>query len=199
MMYQIALQQFTQAKVSPLQGKRGVLTHVELNHHEFQCIEIALTGLEEMIRNNQVPVDLTDVTLSHLSAQLSYLKHWLDQPELKERLRFDGKNSVLWPCTSSELVDWLLRVCQSCINEDAILIMATNSASCEYADFAAMYLEDDDSDVCSFADDMVYSNFSAFQCYYNDIVTTCRLTLIDKLTAIQAQGYPLFPRFTLLN
>lgn len=196
-MYQIALQQPTQNKMVPVPDQRGVLTHITLNYHEVVCIELALVGLTENIRNKNLPEALAGFSLAHLSAQLHYLNYWLNQPTLKSQLRLDGKNSVLWPFTSSELVDWLLRICQSCISEGAILIASAEAASCEYTEFAEMYVDGVDS--YSLADYLSYSNFSAFQCYYNDIVATCQDTLVRKLTALCGQDYPLFPQFSLLN
>ena len=196
-MYQTALQAPLQTQVIPMQKPLGVITHVELNYHEVQCTELALIGLAERIRNNDLPDNPAKPSMNHLKAQLNYLRHWLNQPALKSQLRLDGSNTALWPVTSSELVDWLLAICQSCINEDAILIAAADASCYEYAEFSETYLENNDS--YSLADDMHYCHFSAFQHYYNDIVTTCQATLVGKLTQIQAQDYPLFPTHSVMN
>jgi hypothetical protein len=196
-MYQIALQAPIQTKVIPMNSEPGVLTHVELNYHEVQCIEIALIGLAEIIRNNTLPDDLTAFSLNHLAAQLNYLRCWLNKPTLKSQLRLDGLNCVLWPFTSSELVDWLIHLCQACISEDAILIIAADATSCEYAQFSEIYLEDRES--YSLVDDMTYQNFSAFQHYYNGIVTDNQAKLVRKLVLIQEQGYPTFSKYSAIN
>jgi len=196
-MVQTALQGAIQTKVIPINSKSGVLTHVELNYHEVQCIELALIGLAEHIRNNDLPDNPAKPSMNHLKAQLNYLRHWLNQPALRAQLRLEGSNTVLWPFTSSELVDWLLAICQSCITIDAILIAAADASCYEYAEFSETYLENNDN--YSLADEMHYCNFSAFQHYYNDIVTSCQATLVGKLMRIQAQNYPLFPTHSAMN
>ncbi|PIQ43264.1 MAG: hypothetical protein COV52_01985 [Gammaproteobacteria bacterium CG11_big_fil_rev_8_21_14_0_20_46_22] len=211
-MYQTAIRQANQPQIIHLEKQEsGVLTHIELNYHELICIELALIGFEELIhqidqqgldvcyRNNIIPYGLMGVSVDHLKAQLRYLKHWANKPALKDQLRYDGKNTVSWSFTSSELVDWLLCVCQSCISIDAILIRTYDSASEEYADFKTLYLEHDEDQRYTLADDMQYSNISTWQHYYNDIVNTCQLGLVRKLATIKLQDYPLFPKFSLIN
>lgn len=174
---------------------QGVITHVRLNRHELVCIELALIGLAEALQQNNVAQPLlTNANVSHLSAQLCYLQRWMDNPELKSQLRNDGKNTVLWPCTSSELVDWLLLACQYCISEDAVLITAANAASVEYQDYAELYANNDYNH--SLSDELSYENFAAFQCYYNEIVKNCKENIITKLAFIRDNDYPLFPMYS---
>ena len=96
----------------------GVITHILLNYHEIECAELALTGLSELLRQYKRPKALARYRLNELSAQLRYLKHWLDQPELKRHCRGDGKDSGYWPVTSGERASWLKDICQACITED---------------------------------------------------------------------------------
>ena len=195
-MYQPSLQTPIQTQVIPMQKPLGVLTHVELNHHEVQCIELAFIGLAECIRNKNLPDNLAKHSVNHLKAQLHYLRYWLHNPALKSQLEL-GSNTALWPVTSSELVDWLFAICQRCINEEAILIAATEASCYEYARFSEVYSENNES--YSLADYMYYCSFSALQAYYNDIVTSHQATLVAKLARIQAQGYPLFPIHPTMN
>ncbi len=195
-MDQTALQAPLQTQVIPIKSEPGVLTHVELNYHEVQCIELAFIGLAEYLRNNDLPDTLGTSSLSTLKAQLNYLEHWLNQPALRAQLRLDGSNTVLWPVTSSELVDWLLAICQSCINEDAILIAAVDASGYETIQFSETTLENNDS--YSWADDMHYCRFSSFQHYYNAMVIACQAKLVGKLVQIQVQNYPLFPTHSAL-
>ena len=196
-MYPVVLSSPTQAKVIPFENTVGVLTHIQLNYDEHQCIELALIGLTEIIRHNDMLSTLTNVSVDHLYTQRRYLMHWLNQPMLTSQLRFDGKNRVWWPFASSELVDWLLWVCQFCINEDAILIAAADAASDEYAEWTETVLTYLDHH--SLAKHGYDSNFSQFQRYYNGIVARYQTSLIEKLAAIQAQDYPLYPRFSVLD
>lgn len=195
-MYQTSLQPATQANVFTFQ-RQGVLTHVTLNYHEVMCIEIALTGFAEKIRNKDLPTVFKGYRVDRLKAQLRYLQNWFDQPDLRAQLRLDGRNSVHWPFTSSELVNWLLPVCQSCIDEDAVLIVAADAACCEYADYADTYLYHENSH--SLIDHMEYVSFSSFRDHYSDLVATYQAVLVRKLAAIQSQRYPLFPTFSLTH
>lgn len=175
----------------PPHDQVGVVTHVSLNAHDVACIELALQGFAQCIHDQHFPEALAGFDATQLSAQLRYLQCWFNQPALKAQLRLDGSNSVLWPFTSSELVDWLSLVCGSCITKDAILIAAANAARHEYAEFTHMYSENVTR--YSLADYLEYSNFSACQCYYHDIVDSCQGTLLGKLAALKAADYPLFP------
>lgn len=188
-MHQIALHQSAHVRILSNQSLSGVITHIRLNYYELECIRLALIGLSEGIQSGVLSKSLTDIPLSSLNAKLRYLNHWLHKPKLRSQLRLDGSNSVLWPLTSSELVDWLLLVCQSCINANAILIATFEVIGSEYTAYSDIYLENE----------IVSSNFSAFQHYYNDIVAVYQPILIDKLVDIQKQDYPLYPNFTRFN
>lgn len=186
-MYPLALQPLAKANEIPHQKPNGVLTHLLLNYHEWQCIELALIGFTQHIRYQNMPVSLTGVSIDHLSAQRRYLTHWLYQPALKSQLRLDGNNRVQWPFTSSELVNWLLLICQSCISEEAIFIVAADAAGVEHIEWHDRYLEE--------LNPLFLSNrsFTLFQRYYRDVITTAQPSLIKQLSAIQQQDYPLFP------
>ena len=175
----------------------GVITHILLNYHEIECVELALTGLSALLRQHKRPKALTHYSLDQLSAQLHYLKHWLDQPKLKRRCRVDGKNSVYWPVTSSEIVIWLKDICQSCITEDAILLASTDAVSYEYTEYVDLYLEDSDTNVL--LDTTTYHAISAFRSYYHKIVNNYQKNLVQKLLLICEQDYPLYPDFALAS
>lgn len=203
MYYQTALTQAIQHQdIIPTKQEPGILTRVKLNYHELICIEIALIGLKDLVCQNwkeALPEALQKFTIEQLKAQLRYLMDWLNKPMLKEQLRLDGNNTVWWPFTSSELVDWLLNICQSCINSDAIFVKACDSASIEYADFESLCLEHEEKLNYPLADDMEYSAISGWQDHYNYIVNAAETSLVRKLKAIQSQGYPLYPIFSLIN
>lgn len=189
-MYQAILQTMpTGSEAVPTNEQSGVITHIMLNYHEVQCIEIALIGFEECIRQQVLPEVLSGINANHLFARLSYLRNWLHQSDCKSRLRFDGANSVLWPFTSSELVDWLLPLCEHCITQDALTIVSIEAANYDYADYSNFYLEDDES--YSLADNMMYCHYRGFRDYYNDIIKSNQATIVDKLKTIQKNGYPL--------
>lgn len=175
----------------------GVITHILLNYHEIECVELALTGLAELLRQHKRPKELTHYRLDQLSAQLRYLKIWLNQSELKRHCRVDGKNSVYWPVTSSETVIWLKDICQSCITKDAILLASTDAASYEYTEYVDLHLEDSDTNLL--LDPTTYHVISAFQSYYQKIVNNHKKNLGQKLSLICEQDYPLYPDFTLLS
>jgi hypothetical protein len=175
----------------------GVITYIALNYYEIECIELALTGLSELLRQHKRPKALTRYRLDQLSAQLRYLKHWLDKPELKWRCRVDGKNSVYWPITSSEIVIWLRDICQFCINEDAILVASADAANYEYTEYVDLCLEDNDTN--SLTDSIAYETIHAFQSYYNKIISNHQKILVQKLSLICEQDYPLYPDFASLS
>lgn len=203
MYYQTALPQAIQRQdIIPNQQELGVLTQVKLNYHELVCIEIALIGLKDIVCQNwkeTLPEALSEFTVDQLEAQWRYLMDWLNKPVLKEQLRLDGNNTVWWPFASSELVDWLLNVCQSCVNSDAILVKAYESASAEYTDLESLYLEHEEKLNYPLMDDMQYSAISGWQAHFNEIVNATQSSLVRKLKAIQSQGYPLTPIFSLVN
>ncbi len=212
MYHQRTLSKTTKNQPITLTGQAdGLLTQVRLNYPELVCIELALLGLEDMIRQiaqrgldeycreNTMPDSLIGLSMGHLKARLRYLRRWLDKPAFSRQLRYDGMNTVLWPFTSSELVDWLCQICQSCITRDAILLKAYESASEEFTDVARQFSAYDNQQGCSLVDELCYSNIRGWQDHYSDIANTCQSTLVRKLVAIQQQGYPLFPTLSLFN
>jgi len=152
----------------------GVLTHIALNQNEVTCIEIALIGLAERIRCGDVSALFAGDPPARLKAQLCYLSHWINHPTLRAHCRSAQDQPVWWPFTSSELVNWLACVCQSCIDRDAVFIMAACTVGGEAMDSAS-------------------AEFRTYQHHYQAIVMTHQAVLMEKLAAIQAQGYPLFP------
>ncbi len=169
---------------------QGIVSYIKLNFYEIECIEIALQSFYEKLKQNNLPALLIGLGDHHLQ----YLSAWLNKPMLKNQLRFDGSNSVVWPFTSSELVDWLVLVCAYCVDEDAIFMASAHAASCETSAYTDIYL-----DHCipySEDDDATYQHYSRFRHYYDEIITTYHEKLVKKLFAIQQQNYPLCSDFS---
>ncbi len=164
----------------------GVITHIRVNFYEVECIKLALIGFSNGIKNEILPKQLSGIDLNYLKAQLRYLKDWFHNLDQIATLQQDGSNEVLLPFTSSELVDWLLPVCQSCVDNTAVLFASTENFSTEFAPKSSADL----------VKDVVLAQLRLILKYYYQLAQTYQQKLVDKLIAIQQQDYPLYPIFT---
>ncbi|MBX9706194.1 MAG: hypothetical protein K2Q14_04640 [Gammaproteobacteria bacterium] len=178
-------------KAVPVKKGNGVITHIALKSSEVEYIELALLSVELRIANStELDVFIYDST-DRIYAKLDYLKHWLNNPEFKSKMQCFDQNSVVWPFASSELVDWLLEVCQHRISDGALDYQAAMGA-----DSMCIRYPDDDIDS---ANDPWHHAFSLCREGYAAIRALHQSALKDKINYIKSQGYPLFPKLSVVN
>ncbi len=154
----------------------GAIGYLSLNYNEVKCLEMVLYFLTEQL--NGIPAHLIFTKLREYHVR--NLSHWLNNANLKSSLRFDSKNSVMWPVVSLEDANWLVLALEVGIPEDTIISMAADDAHYE-RDMAMMYAETDED--YGLADEAFSHRYCAFQQYYGQIAQL-ECALLAKLRQI---------------
>ena len=130
----------------------GVIAELSVNANEVKCLEMALFFLTVQLNKSDFQFhDLRDY-------RLRYISNWINSSRLKNQLRSDGLNTVIWAVMDIEDIKWLALALEVGITEDVIISMAADDANYE-RDMAVMYEDDID----------LNGQYQAFHNYYCSI------------------------------
>lgn len=117
----------------------GMIDELLVNANEVKCLEMALYFLSEQLKKSK-----PDLRFQHFrDYRFRYMGDWINNSRLKNQLRSDGLNSVVWIVTDMEDIKWLILALEVGITEDVIISMAADDANYD-RDMAVMYGDDID-------------------------------------------------------
>ncbi len=159
----------------------GAIGYLSLNYNDVKCLEMAIYFLTEQLYTQRPHPFFTDLRDYHIR----YLTHLLSNRNLRNQLRFDGTNKVMWPITCSEDAEWLALALEVGIMEDTIIAMAADDANYE-RDMATMYAETDKD--FRFAEESFNNHYRTFHQYYCQI-SHSKYELLTQLRQILNNQY----------
>lgn len=151
----------------------GIIAELSVNANEVKCLEMALYFLTEQLNKSKSDFRFHDLR----DYRLRYISNWINSSRLKNQLRSDGLNTVIWAVMDIEDIKWLALALEVGITEEVIISMAADDANYE-RDMAVMYEDDID----------LNGQYHAFHNYYCSIARL-KTGLLVKLKNILNNYY----------